>query len=73
MTKHVDSKLLGTHTQSMGCEFVSGRAELVPQVVQGVGDDTETEGVVECIDDELSGPMTTSTMERSATSKTIAQ
>ena len=67
MTKHVDSKLLGEHTQSMGCEFVSGRAEMAPQVVQGVGDDTEVEDVVDCIDDELSGLMTTSTMERSAT------
>jgi hypothetical protein len=69
MTKHVDSKLLGEHTQSMGCEFVGGRAELALQVVQGVGDDTGAEDVVECIDDELSGLMTTSTMERSATSE----
>jgi len=67
MTKHVDSKLLGEHTQSMGCEFVGGRAELAPQVVQAVGDNTETEDVVECIDDESCGLMTTPTAEISAT------
>lgn len=69
MTKHVDSKLLGEHVQSMGCDFVSGRAELAPQVVQGVGDDTEVEDVVDHIEDELSGLMTTSTMKESATSE----
>ena len=36
MTKHVDSKLLGEHVQSMRCEFIAGRAELAPQVVQGI-------------------------------------
>ena len=38
MTKHVDSKLLGDHVRCMGCEFVSGRAELAPQVVQEIDD-----------------------------------
>ena len=34
MTKHVDSKLLGEHVRSMGCEFVDSRAELAPQIVR---------------------------------------
>ena len=38
MTKHVDAKLLGDHVRSMGCEFMDGRAELAPQVVQNVED-----------------------------------
>ena len=36
MTKHVDSKLLGEHVHSMGCVFVTCRADLAPQVVQEV-------------------------------------
>jgi hypothetical protein len=67
MTKHVDSKLLREHIHGMGCEFVDGRAELAPQVVQAVGDSIETEDVVECIDDESCGLMTTPTTETSAT------
>ena len=43
------------------------RAELAPQVVQAVGDGIETEDVVECIDDESCGLMTTPTTETSAT------
>ena len=38
MTKHVDSKLLGQHVTCMGCQFIEGRAELAPQVVQEVED-----------------------------------
>ena len=37
-TKHVGSKLLGQHVTCMGCQFVEGRAELAPQVVQEVED-----------------------------------
>ena len=57
----------------MGCDFVSRRADLAPQVVQEVGDKIETEDVVDHIEDELSGLMTTSTTEQSATWKTTAQ
>ena len=49
MTKHVDSKLLGEHVQSMGCEFIAGRAELAPQVVQEIGDEVEVSDVVDYI------------------------
>ena len=45
----------------MGCEFVAGRAELAPQVVQEI-DDT-----VEYIEDVPSGLMTASASRESAT------
>ena len=51
MTRHVDSKLLGEHVRSMGCEFMAGRAVLAPQIVQ------EVEDVVDIIDDSPSGLM----------------
>ena len=61
LTQHVDSKLLGEHLRCMGCEFVAGRAELAPQIVQ------EVEDVVEFVDDCQSGLMTASAREQSAT------
>ena len=67
MTKHVDSKLLGEHVQSMGCEFIAGRAELAPQVVQEIGDEVEVSDVVDYIEDALGGLMTTSVSEQPAT------
>ena len=60
MTKHVGSKLLGEHVRCMGCEFVGGRAELAPQVVQC------TEDVIDLVEEESSGLMTTSTTEQLA-------
>ena len=51
----------------MGCEFVTGRAELAPQVVQEVGNKIESEDVIEYVEDALSGLMTTSMIEQSAT------
>ena len=62
MAKHVDSKLLGEHVRSMGCEFVAGRAELAPQIVQ------EVEDVVDFVDNPLSGLMT-AVSEQSTTHK----
>ena len=56
MTKHVDSKLLGEHVRSMGCAFVKGRAELAPQIVQGI----------DLVEDLSSGLITTSTNEQLA-------
>ena len=58
MTKHVDAKLLGEHARSMGCEFLEGRAELAPQVVQQVDDhndhdDDDTVNAVEDDDDAI--------------------
>jgi hypothetical protein len=61
ITKHVDSKLLGDHVRCMGCEFVAGRAELAPQVVQEVVD------TVEYIEDVPSRLMTASASRESAT------
>ena len=54
MTKHVDAKLLGEHIHSMGCEFAEGRAELAPQVVQGIEDseDNRTEDTVNTVEDD---------------------
>ena len=63
MTKHVDSKLLNQHVKCMGCEFLSGRAELAPQVVQEVEDE------VEYVEDVPSGLMTASEGPESTTSK----
>ena len=63
MTKHVDSKLLGDHVRCMGCEFVAGRAELAPQIVQ------EVEDVVEFVEDSPSVLMTASASEQSTTHK----
>jgi hypothetical protein len=60
MTKHVDSKLLGEHVRCMGCEFVGGRAELAPQVIQCAED------VIDLVEDMSSGLMTTSTNEQLA-------
>ena len=58
MTKHVDGKLLGEHIRNMGCDFVAGRAELAPQVVQTIGDEPEDEDSADCVDDSLIGLMT---------------
>ena len=64
MTKHVGLKLLGEHVRSMGCEFVAGRAELAPQIVQVVED------VVGSVHYSPSGLMTASSNEQSANHKT---
>ena len=61
-TKHVDAKLLGEHVRCMGFEFVVGRAEPAPQVVQDIDDDA-----VGYVDDVSSGLMTASTSQESAT------
>ena len=53
----------------MGCEFITGRAELVPQVVQAFGVEIESEDVVSYVDDTLSGLMTTSMGEQSTTKR----
>ena len=53
MTKHVDSKLPGEHVHSMGCDFVRGRAELAPQVVQEIGDEIESEDTIDYVEDEF--------------------
>jgi hypothetical protein len=66
MTKHVDSKLLGEHVRSMGCEFAAGRAELAPQVVQEIEDRVEEEDVANYIEDALGGLMTTPMEQQSA-------
>ena len=63
MTKHVDAKLLGDHIRCMGCEFVSGRAELAPQVVQEVDD------AVGYVEDIPSGLMTASESQGVTTCK----
>ena len=52
MTKHVDSKLFNQHARCMGCDFMPGRAELAPQVVQ------EIEDQVEYVEDNPCGLMT---------------
>ena len=44
----------------MGCEFAEGRAELAPQIVQGIED------VIDLVEDVSSGFMTTSTNEQLA-------
>jgi hypothetical protein len=67
MTKHVDGKLLGEHMQNMGCRFIGGRAELAPQVVQGIGDEVEASDVVDYIEDALDGLMTMPVSEEPAT------
>ena len=61
MTKHVDSKLLGEHVRCLGCEFVAGRAELAPQVVQDIDD------IMDFVEDVSSGLMTASTEQEPAT------
>ena len=63
MTKHVDSKLLNQHVRCMGCEFLPGRAELAPQVVQEVQDQ------VEYVEDNPSGRMTASEGPESTTNE----
>ena len=72
MAKYVDSKLLGEHVRNMGCEFITGRAELAPQVVQEVGVEIESEDVADFVDDTLRGLITTSMCEQS-TSRRKAQ
>ena len=67
MTKHVDGKLLGEHIRNMGCDFVAGRAELAPQVVQTIGDEPEDEHSADCVDDTLIGLMTNSMCEQATT------
>ena len=67
MTKHVDGKLLGEHIRNMGCDFVAGRAELAPQVVQAVGDELREEDSADCVEDTLIGLMTNSVGEQSTT------
>ena len=67
MTKHVNSKLLGEHVRSMGCEFVDGGAELAPQIVQ------EIEDVVNLVDDLSSGLMTRRQLSSWPPPKTSAQ
>ena len=69
MTEHVDSKLLGEHVRDMGCEFLTGWAELTPQVVKAFGVEIESEDDVNYVDDTLSGLMTTSMGEQSTTQK----
>ena len=64
MTKHVDAKLLAEHCRCMGCEFVAGRAELAPQVVQ------EIEDLVDFVEDVPNGLMTVSESQKSTTDKT---
>ena len=53
MINHVDSKLVGEHVRGMGCEFVPGRAEPAPQIVQEVEDgvDHANEDVVNFVVD----------------------
>ena len=51
----------------MGCDFVAGRAELAPQVVQTIGDEPEDEDNADCVDDTLIGLMTNSMGEQSTT------
>ena len=55
------SKWLGEHVRCMGCEFVAGRAELAPQVVQQIDD------AVDYVEDVPSGLMTVSASRASAT------
>ena len=64
MTKHVDSKLLIQHVRCTGCEFVSGRAALAPQVAQEIEDE------VEYIEDLPSGLMTVSESQGSPIKET---
>ena len=64
MTKHVDSKLLGQHVTCMGCQFLEGRAELAPQVVQEVHD------AVDYVEDLPSGLMTASASQESTITET---
>ena len=67
ITKHSDDELISEHVRSMGCEIVASRTEFKPEFIQDIRGGMDNGDVVDFARDSVSGLMTTSMHEQSAT------